>query len=106
MRRFRNLKVASAIEHELSTLLARDFNVPGALVTVTDVTVSEDLLQARVKLGIIPPEKEVEVFLEIEKRRREFDHAIFKKLNIRPTPRLKFVLQQDSGQSGSAGSPS
>jgi len=97
MRPFRNLKVASVIEHELSALLARDFSVPGALVTVTDVAVDEDLLQARVKLGIIPAEKEVEVFLEIEKRRREFDRAIFKKLNIRPMPHLKFVLQQDSG---------
>lgn len=92
MRPFRNLKVASAIEHELSTLLARDFNVPETLVTITDVAVSEDLLQARVKLGIIPKEKELETFLKLEKRRRELDHAIFKKLNIRPTPRLKFEI--------------
>ncbi|MFH1193020.1 MAG: ribosome-binding factor A [Candidatus Jorgensenbacteria bacterium] len=98
MRPFRNLKVASAIEHELTQLLARDFSVPDTLVTVTDVAVDEDLLQARVKLGIIPKEKEVETLLELEKRRREFDHAIFKKLNIRPMPHLKFVLQQGSGQ--------
>ncbi len=92
MRPFRNLKVASTIEHELSALLARDFSVPGALVTITDVAVSEDLLQARVKLGIIPKEKEIPVFLELERRRRGFDHAIFKKLNIRPTPHLKFEI--------------
>ncbi|MFH1161934.1 MAG: ribosome-binding factor A [Candidatus Jorgensenbacteria bacterium] len=94
MRPFRNLKVASVIEHELSQLLARDFNVPGALVTVTDVAVDEEILQARVKLGIIPAEKEVEVFMELEKRRREFDHAIFKKLNIRPMPHLKFEIDK------------
>ncbi len=96
MRRFRNLKIASAIEHELARMLARDFTVPDALVTITDVAVDGDLLQAHVKLGIIPPEKEVEVFEALSKRRREFDHALLKRLNLKPMPHLRFEIDKSA----------
>lgn len=92
MRPFRNLKIASVMEHELAKLLARDFFVEGALVTLSGVEVSEDLLHADARVSIIPYDKEIEVFRELEKRRGELEHLLYKKMNIRPFPHLEFSV--------------
>jgi ribosome-binding factor A len=94
MRPFRNLKIASVIEHELGKILARDFSVEGAFVTIVGVEVTTDLLQATVRLGIIPPIKSPEVYDAIERRRGAFQHALLKKMNIRPMPHIRFALEE------------
>lgn len=92
MRPFRNLKIASVIEHELSLMLARDHRVDGALVTITGVEVSEDLVQAKVRLSIVPYAKGPEAFLEIDGNKRTLERQLLKKMNIRPMPHLKFEI--------------
>lgn len=92
MRPYRNLKVGNLIEHELTRMILKECDIEGALVTITNVEVSEDLLQAVIKIGIIPYEKEIEVYYELEKKRRSLEHDLFKKINIRPMPHLKFVI--------------
>jgi ribosome-binding factor A len=94
MRPFRDLKIASVIQEELAKILARDFFVEGALVTVMNVVLDDDLLHARVKIGIIPYEKGPEVFEALEKSRREFQHKLLKKINIKPMPQIKFELEE------------
>lgn len=94
MKPYRNLKIASLIQQELSHLLIKEFNFEGALVTITRVEVSEDLLQAKVDLGIIPPEKEPEVFNMIERRRKELRYKLLKKMRIRSVPRLRFKVEK------------
>ncbi|MEK7513217.1 MAG: ribosome-binding factor A [Patescibacteria group bacterium] len=94
MRPFRNLKIASVIEYELGRILVRDFAVGGALVTITAVEVSTDLLQATVRLGIIPYVKGPEVFAAVSERRGEFQHQLLKKMNIRPMPQIRFLLDE------------
>ena len=92
MRPFRNLKTADLLEKELGMMLARDFFVEGALVTITSITVDEDLLHARVKLGIIPEEKAAEVMIRLEKERGAFQHGLVKKLRIKPVPHIAFEI--------------
>jgi len=94
MRPYRNLKIASVIEHELGNLLVREFDFENAIVTIVGVEVSPDLMQAKIKLGIIPFEKSPEIFKLIEEKRRELQHKLLKKMNIRPMPRLKFVIDK------------
>lgn len=94
MRPYRNLKMAELIGKELGTLIERDIYVEGALITVTDVTVTPDLLQAKVKLGIIPKAKELEAFLAIEKRLPAFQHALLRKMNVRPMPKLSVEIDK------------
>jgi ribosome-binding factor A len=94
MRPFRDLKIASVIQEQLAKILARDFFVEGALVTVMNVVLDDDLLHARVKIGIIPYEKGPEVFEALEKNRREFQHKLLKKMNIKPMPQIKFELEE------------
>ena len=98
MRPFRNLKIASVIECELGKLLAKDFSVDGAFVTIMGVDIGTDLLQATVKLGIIPALKGPGVYAEIQKRRGEFQHTLLKKMNIRPMPHLRFALEEPEAE--------
>lgn len=95
MRPFRNLKIASVIEHELSQMIARDYHVDGALVTITGVEVSEDLMQAKVRLSIIPYAKGPEAFFLIDGNKREIESRLLRKMNIRPMPRLKFRIEEN-----------
>lgn len=94
MKPYRSLKIASLIQQELSQLLVKEFNFEGALVTIIGVEVSEDLLQAKVELGIIPPEKGPGVFTIIEERSRELQHKLLKKMRIKSVPRLRFEIEK------------
>lgn len=91
-RPFRNLKIASLIEHELSLFIAREIEVPDALITITDVEVSEDLDNTKITLSVIPYEKELEAFTAIESRRKEIEYKILRKTRLRVIPKFKFVI--------------
>ncbi|MCQ9208874.1 MAG: ribosome-binding factor A [Omnitrophica bacterium] len=92
MKPYRNLKIASLIQQELSQILVKEFNFEGALVTIIGVEVSGDLLQAKVELGIIPLKKGPAIFAIIEKRSRELQYKLLKKMRIRFVPRLRFKI--------------
>lgn len=74
-------------------MLAREFDFEGALVTIANIEIGEDLKEARVKISVIPYEKEVAAYEEIEERRRELQHKLLKRLNIKPMPHLKFFIE-------------
>ncbi len=92
MRPFRNLKMASVIQEELGTIFAREFDFNGALVTILSVTVDEKFEEARVRIGILPFEKEIEVYTMVESKRKELEHKLLRKLNVKPLPHLKFEI--------------
>ena len=85
--------MGSLIEQELSKMILKECEIEGALVTITGVDVSEDLLQAKVMLSIIPYEKEVEAHFAIDSKKRELEHQLLKKMKIRAVPHLKFEIE-------------
>jgi len=99
MKPYRHLRLENLIQRELTSILFKDYETePGVFITITKVEIDEKLLQAKIKLGIIPFEKEAEVFLKIQKDRRFLQHQLLKKINIKPMPSLAFSLQEGSGQ--------
>lgn len=94
MRPYRDLKIASLIQHELGNILLRDFDFEDAIVTVSDVLVSDDLSEAKIKLSILPYEKEPDSFLLVQKRARELQFKLQRKMNIKPMPKLKFEIDK------------
>jgi ribosome-binding factor A len=94
MRQFREAKAASVLKQELNNLLLRDLEFENALVTITSVEVSSDLLQAKVGVGIIPEDKGKEVLAKLERRKRELQHKILKKTKLRNVPKLVFVIDK------------
>jgi len=89
---FRNLKIASLIEHELSNLIAREIEIPDALVTVTGVEVSDDLDNTKITLSVIPYEKELEAYGELEKRKKELEYKVLKRSRLRVIPKFVFFI--------------
>ncbi|MCL4391745.1 ribosome-binding factor A [Patescibacteria group bacterium] len=94
MRPYRNLKVGSVIQGELNKIFQSDFDFGGALATITSVEVAEDMSAARVKVSVLPFEKEIEVYKIIEGRRREIQGRLLRKMNIKPMPKLEFSIDQ------------
>lgn len=94
MRPFRNLKASSLIQDELGKIFTRDMDFEGALVTIMDVEVDEKLLHATVKLGILPYEKGPGVYLYLMRHAADLHHKLLKKMNIKPMPFLKFVIEE------------
>ena len=94
MRPFRNLKASSLIQDELGKIFTRDMDFEGAFVTITDVEVDEKLLHATVKLGILPYEKWPGVYLYLTRHAADLHHKLLKKMNIKPTPFLKFLIEE------------
>lgn len=96
MRPFRNLKIGSVIEHELSTLFLKDMDFGiGVMVTITDVEVDPKLIEARVTLGVLPLEKGPEVYNMINEQRIAIQWKLSRILNIKPMPKLVFGLVKE-----------
>jgi ribosome-binding factor A len=85
-------RVASLIQEELSQLLLREVEFPGALVTISAVEVTKKLDLARVEVSVLPHEKEVEVMKALAAAQRELQFKLGRKLNIKPMPHLLFEV--------------
>tara|TARA_Y100000310_G_scaffold246942_1_gene252430 strand:+ start:4886 stop:5203 length:318 start_codon:yes stop_codon:yes gene_type:complete len=95
MKPYRNSKLASLVQETLNTILLKEFNFDGAIVTVLNVVVSKDNLKATVQLGIIPNQKELEVFKLLREREREIRHKLLRKTRLRYVPKLLFEIVQN-----------
>ncbi len=87
-------RVSSVLREELNTLLLRELETPGALITVTGAEVSSDLAHAKIRVSVYPSEKAAEALATLERRRREFQHLLLRKMNIKPMPRISFVIDR------------
>lgn len=83
-------RVASLIREELSKLVERELEFPGALVTITEVDVTKKLDYAKVGVSIFPPEKNEEAFRIIKTAQGEMQYKLNRVLNIKPMPRIDF----------------
>jgi ribosome-binding factor A len=93
MKPFRGPKTESILKRELNNILLRDFEFENTLVTITSVEVSSDLLQAKVRVSIIPEDRGAEVIITLEDKKRELQHRLLKKTRLRSIPRLKFEVE-------------
>lgn len=93
MKPYRDLKIASILKHELNNLLLREFEFQETFVTIISVEVSSRLLQARVKLGIIPKEKELEVLAGLQRKHKILEYKLLKKTKLRIVPKLVFEIE-------------
>lgn len=97
----RPLRVSNLIRDELSNLLLREVETPGALLTITEVIVDSKLDTAKVKVSVLPSEKAAMALSELKSKRGELQHLLNHKLNIKPMPRISFEI--DHGPEKAAG---
>ncbi len=88
----RHQRVESLIREELDKIIIKELEFSGALVTVTEVNVQKDLDFADIGVSVIPTEKGEAAIEKLNKNRKELQHLLLKKINIRPMPELRFRL--------------
>ncbi len=91
---YRDLRVGGLIRNELGKMLLKEFEFPGVLLTITDVVVDKKLESARVDVSILPAEKSGEILRVLQKNQGRLQHLLLKKINIKPMPRIRFVLDR------------
>ena len=94
MRFHRPERVGSLIREELSMILLREAEFPGALVTITEVVVDKKMDNAKVRISALPIERAEEVMRVLEHMAGHFQHLLNKKMGIRPMPRISFQIDR------------
>jgi ribosome-binding factor A len=90
---FRSERVGKLIREELSKMILREAELPmAALATITEVVVDKKLEGARVEVSVIPASGEEAVLKELTSKAGYFQHLLLKKINIKPMPRISFVI--------------
>ena len=92
MRFHRPQRVGSLIRKELGMMIERELEFPGALVTLTDVEVNEEMEHAAVNFSVFPSEKSERVLEILNKRKKDLQFKLGRKLNIRPMPDIIFRI--------------
>ncbi len=82
-------------------MIAREIEVPGAIITVTGVEVSEELDNTKITLSILPYSKEVEAYKELESKRKEIEYKILRRSKMRIIPKFQFVIDSHPEQENS-----
>jgi len=64
------------------------------LVTLTRVDTAPNLQQAKIYISVMPEEKAKEVLRLLKKEVYEIQQLLNKRLNMRPVPRIEWVLEE------------
>jgi ribosome-binding factor A len=94
MRLFRPERIGSVIQEEIAQMIVRDVEVPGGLITVIGVDVDKKIEHARVRVSILPPSFEAAALRKLNMRIGEFQHALNRKMGIRPMPLISFLIDR------------
>jgi ribosome-binding factor A len=84
-------KVNSLLQKEISIIIARDFDFTGALVTLTHVQATPNLIEAKAYISVLPEEKNDAIVAILNKGVYAVQKKINKLLNMRPIPKIIFV---------------
>jgi len=92
--KFRDQRASQLIREELSKIIAREIEINGALATITEVNVDKKLETAKVRISVLPAGEAKEVLNLLNRERDKLQTLLFKKLNMRPTPRIRFEIDR------------
>lgn len=84
-------RINELLRREISTVLQRDFEFGGALVTVTAVEITQDLREAKVFVGVLGGYG-AKVLEQLSQRRGLIQSRVAKRVVLRCTPVLDFRL--------------
>jgi ribosome-binding factor A len=94
MKFFRSERVSSLIREQLGELILREIGFDGALATITDVEVDKKMEHAKVTVSVIPSDRTTAVVGELDRKAGYLQHLLMKKINIKPMPRIAFVIDR------------
>ncbi len=94
MKLFRSERVGNVIQEELSKMIIREVELPGGLITVVAVDVDKKMEHAHVRVSVIPAPLEAKAFRVLNMKIGEFQHALNRKMGIRPMPLISFMIDR------------
>ena len=87
-------RVNELLRQEVGAILIREFDVPeNTFVTSTRVNTAPNLQQAKIYISVMPEERGFEVLRLLQKEVYEMQQLLNKRLNMRPVPRIEWVLE-------------
>jgi ribosome-binding factor A len=94
-------KVNSLLEHEIGAIIQREVHfADGALVTLTHVEATSNLIEAKVFISCLPEDKIDSVLKTLNNEVFDIQQKINKKLNMRPIPKIRFVKDITEAKAG------
>ena len=91
----RTEQVAEYLRQEINNVILRDFEPPkGTLISISEVTVAPDLKNAAAYVSVIPQNHVGSGLEAIKKFAGHIQREVSKKLTMKMTPRLNFVLDE------------
>jgi len=92
-------KVNELIKRELGQIILREVEMPEkAVVTLTRVTASGNLQQAKVYISVVPDEKAREVLNILGQNIFAIQQILNRKLKMRPVPKVLWVLERATAE--------
>lgn len=96
----RHKKIEELVKHEIAKIIFSEDFGPDTLVTVLDVRVSPDGLHANIIYSVYPITRGGWVERKLASGVFDIQQALNKRLNMRPVPKIRFVLDatEEEGQ--------
>ncbi|HZE56792.1 MAG TPA: 30S ribosome-binding factor RbfA [Chthoniobacterales bacterium] len=88
----RLLRVNELLKRELSSIITREINFEGALVTLNQVDVTPDLKSAHAYVSVLGKGDQSAVMAKLEKHRAILQSTLAKAVTLKYTPQLVFHL--------------
>lgn len=89
-------RVNKLLKEQINNVLLREIDFEGVLATITDVETTPDLKHCNIKISVMPENKEKITLKKIENQIYGIQKTLDKKLNMRPVPKIKFKIDQDT----------
>ena len=94
-------RVNQLIQKEISATLGKEIDFSNdALVTLTRVDTSANLIQAKVFISVFPEDKTEKVLEILQKRVYHFQQIFNKRVKMRPVPKLIFTTEKQTIEAG------
>lgn len=87
----RTQKINEFLKSEVGTILDKDLEFNGMLVTVTGAEVSENLQTAKILFSVMPEDRTKDAGNILKKMRGRIQYLLNKKMHFRVNPEIKFL---------------
>lgn len=94
MSSYRQEQISSQLKREISELIRKNLAEKFGLVTLTDIEVTADFKEAKVYISAYNKENEDIILTALTKEATKIQHILGRKLKIKFTPKLKFILDR------------
>ena len=89
-------QINELLKRTIGEIILKDFDSPKeALITITRVETTPNLIKSNVFINVIPQKVEKDIIASLRKYIYYIQQKVNKKLKIRPVPKIIFITEKD-----------